>query len=103
MLTVQPGGLLLVSTISRTPLAQLLTITLAENVLRLVTPGTHTYSKYVKPDELQSFFDDKGWYGMERRGCIYDPIKAGWRLLGMGDLGGLGEQVNYFAGVQKPL
>lgn len=76
---------------------------MAETVLRLVTPGTHTYSKFVKPEELQGFFDEKGWYGMERRGCFYDPLKGGWRLLGMGDWGGVGEQVNYFAGVRKPL
>jgi len=40
---------------------------------------------------------------METRGCIYDPIKGGWRLLGMGEYAGMGEMVNYFAGVRKPL
>ncbi|GAA5875554.1 hypothetical protein JCM1840_003259 [Sporobolomyces johnsonii] len=99
----KPGGFLLLSTISRTPLAQFLTITMAESILRLVTPGTHTYHKYIKPDELQAFFDDRGWWGMERRGCIYDPLAGRWRLLGEGELGGAGELVNYFAGVRKPL
>jgi polyprenyldihydroxybenzoate methyltransferase/3-demethylubiquinol 3-O-methyltransferase len=37
------GGHLLLSTISRTPLARLLTITLAEDVLRLVTPGKNRW------------------------------------------------------------
>ncbi|KAL8293277.1 hypothetical protein RQP46_000971 [Phenoliferia psychrophenolica] len=99
----KPGGLLLLSTINRTPLSHLLSITMAEDILRLVTPGTHTYSKFVKPEELQTYFDAKGWYSMERRGCPYDPIKGGWRLMGQGDLGGLGEMGNYFAGVRKPL
>lgn len=99
----QPGGHLLLSTISRTPLAKFLTITMAESVLRLVTPKTHTYHKYLKPCELQEFFEEKGWWGMETRGCIYDPIKGGWRLLGMGEYAGMGEMVNYFAGVRKPL
>ncbi|CEQ39040.1 SPOSA6832_00528 [Sporobolomyces salmonicolor] len=99
----QPGGFLLLSTISRTPLAQFLTITMAESILRLVTPGTHTYHKYIKPDELQAFFDGKGWWGMERRGCVYDPLAGRWRLLGEGEFGGAGELVNYFAGVRKPL
>lgn len=76
---------------------------MAENVLGLVTPGTHTYSKFLKPEELQSFFDERGWYGMERRGCAYDPLNGGWRLFGMGEFMGLGEKVNYFAGVRKPL
>ncbi|KDE08322.1 hypothetical protein MVLG_01363 [Microbotryum lychnidis-dioicae p1A1 Lamole] len=102
----KPGGHLLLSTISRTPLAHLLTITLAENLLRFVTPGTHTYSKYIKPSELQHFFEsDLGWPRgiMERRGCVYDPLKGDWRLFGMGEWGGLAEGVNYFAGIRKPL
>ncbi|SCV74329.1 BQ2448_6761 [Microbotryum intermedium] len=102
----KPGGHLLLSTISRTPLAHLLTITLAENLLRFVTPGTHTYSKYIKPQELQDFFEhDLGWPRgtMERRGCVYDPLKGEWTLFGMGEWGGLAEGANYFAGIRKPL
>lgn len=98
----QPGDLLLLSTISRTPLASFLTLTMAESVLRLVTPGTHTYSKFIKPEELRSYFEEKGWEGLEQRGCIYDPIKGGWRLLGMGEWGGMGELVNYFFAARKP-
>jgi 2-polyprenyl-6-hydroxyphenyl methylase/3-demethylubiquinone-9 3-methyltransferase len=30
---------------------------MAQNVLRKVTPGTHTYSKYIKPSELIEFFE----------------------------------------------
>ncbi|KAG8936002.1 Hexaprenyldihydroxybenzoate methyltransferase, mitochondrial [Tulasnella sp. 418] len=56
---VKPGGHLFLSTISRTPLAQLLTITMAEDILRLVSPKTHTYSKFVKPSELATFFREE--------------------------------------------
>ena len=52
----QPGGHLFLSTISRTPLAYALTILLAEDILRKVTSGTHTYSKFIKPAELVRFF-----------------------------------------------
>jgi polyprenyldihydroxybenzoate methyltransferase/3-demethylubiquinol 3-O-methyltransferase len=52
----QPGGHLFLSTINRTPLSYFLTILLAERVLRMVTPGTHTHSKYIKPTELIDFF-----------------------------------------------
>ncbi|GAA6002341.1 hypothetical protein JCM10207_001072 [Rhodosporidiobolus poonsookiae] len=100
---LKPGGLLLLSTISRTPLAKLLTITLAEDIFRLVSPGTHTYHKYIKPAELVAFFDEKGWTGTEVRGCPYDPVAGRWRLLYPGELGGAGELVNYFAAVRKPL
>ncbi|GAA5978223.1 hypothetical protein JCM11641_001140 [Rhodosporidiobolus odoratus] len=100
---LKPGGLLLLSTISRTPLAKLLTITLAEDVMRLVSPGTHTYHKYIKPSELVDFFDQKGWQETEVRGCPYDPIAGKWRLLETEQYGGAGSLVNYFAAVRKPL
>lgn len=53
---LKPGGHLFLSTISRTPLAYALTILLAEDILRKVTSGTHTYSKFIKPTELVQFF-----------------------------------------------
>ena len=54
----QPGGHLFLSAINRTPLSYFLTIRLA-NMFFLwspVTPGTHTYSKYIKPTKLIDFF-----------------------------------------------
>ena len=54
---IQPGGHLFLSTISRTPLAYFLTIFMAEVVQRKVAPGTHTYSKFIKPSELIQFFE----------------------------------------------
>ncbi|KAK6903928.1 3-demethylubiquinone-9 3-O-methyltransferase [Kwoniella mangroviensis CBS 8507] len=96
---VKPGGHLILSTISRTPLSQLLTLTLAEDVLRLVTPGTHTYRKFVKPLELRRFvYSDMGGYDTwhrnedasdirteevgETRGIVYDPLAGKWKLWG---------------------
>ena len=52
----QPGGHLFLSTVSRTPLAYTLTILFAEDILRKVARGTHTYSKFIKPTELVNFF-----------------------------------------------
>ncbi|KAK4056884.1 Hexaprenyldihydroxybenzoate methyltransferase, mitochondrial [Microbotryomycetes sp. JL221] len=99
---MEPGGLVMLSTISRTPLAKFLTITMAESILRLVEPGTHTYHKYIKPQEMIQFFEQKGWTDLEQRGCIYDPIKAQWRLFGMGEWGGMTELANYFFVARKP-
>ncbi|KAG2075695.1 ubiquinone biosynthesis O-methyltransferase [Suillus decipiens] len=53
---VKPGGHLFLSTIARTPLSYFLTIFTAEYVLRKVAVGTHTYSKFINPSELISFF-----------------------------------------------
>ncbi|TIB98390.1 tubulin gamma chain [Wallemia mellicola] len=56
---VKPGGHLFLSTISRTPFAKLLTITMAEDVLGLVSKGTHSHEKYIKPIELANYFKDE--------------------------------------------
>jgi len=56
---IQPGGHLFLSTVARTPLSYFLTIFMAEQALGLVTPGTHTWSKYVNADEMHAFFRDE--------------------------------------------
>lgn len=126
---MQPGGHLFLSTIARTPLAYLLTILAAEHVLRLVTPGTHTYSKYINPDEVLEFFEEyqspsspdssapgKPWIShlynglpsrteAETRGMIYLPWKGEWVLVPRSGSGGTkwGEACNYIFWVRRPM
>lgn len=61
----QPGGHIILSTISRTPLARLVAITLAESpLIRLAPAGSHTYSKFIRPEEIMTFFEDElNWPG----------------------------------------
>ncbi|GMK57899.1 hypothetical protein CspeluHIS016_0407330 [Cutaneotrichosporon spelunceum] len=118
---VRPGGHMVLSTISRTPLAQLLTLTLAEDVLRFVTPGTHTYAKFVRPEELRRFvYAEMGGFDTwerqagagdvrtnevgETRGIIYDPLGGRWRLTPGAEgtwYKPLGEIVNYMYHAKK--
>ncbi|KAI5122095.1 hypothetical protein M0805_002217 [Coniferiporia weirii] len=115
---VKPGGHLFLSTISRTPLAYLLTIFAAEKLLRLVEPGTHTFSKYVKPSELVEFFQkplsaaDRPWISRvyngvptrreaEVRGMAFLPWKGSWELAPRGAFGST--ECNYLFWVRKPL
>ncbi|KAI0794035.1 ubiquinone biosynthesis O-methyltransferase [Fomes fomentarius] len=126
---VKPGGHLFLSTVARTPLSYLLTIFAAEQVLRLVTPGTHTHSKYINPDELTNFFlqpdsvpsssegvSTRPWitrlYGgaparteAEIRGIIYLPWKGEWTLVPRGAPGASvwAEACNYLFWVRRPL
>ena len=57
---LRPGGLLLFDTINRNPLARLATITIAENVLRLLPRGTHDPSMFIKPGELRAVMQGAG-------------------------------------------
>jgi ubiquinone biosynthesis O-methyltransferase len=50
---VRPGGLLVLSTLSRTAKSYLSAIIGAEYVLRWVPPGTHDWHKFLSPYEMQ--------------------------------------------------
>ena len=50
---LRPGGLFLFDTINRNPVARLATITLAEDVARLLPRGTHDPALFIKPAELR--------------------------------------------------
>lgn len=50
---LRPGGTFLYDTINRNPLARLATITLAEDLLRLLPRGTHDPARYIKPSEMR--------------------------------------------------
>ncbi|MBK5930865.1 bifunctional 2-polyprenyl-6-hydroxyphenol methylase/3-demethylubiquinol 3-O-methyltransferase UbiG [Halochromatium salexigens] len=49
---VRPGGVMVVATINRTPLAWLMAIIGAERIMGWLPKGTHHYRKLVKPEEL---------------------------------------------------
>ncbi|KZS94343.1 ubiquinone biosynthesis O-methyltransferase [Sistotremastrum niveocremeum HHB9708] len=110
---VKPGGHLFMSTIARTPLSYFLTIFMAERALRLVTPGTHTYSKFINPSELLELFqEDLGWLSRsyhgtpprteaEIQGIAYLPWKGAWALLPKTTPGSM--ECNYMFWARKPL
>jgi len=51
---LRPGGMFLFDTINRTRVARLATITLAEDILRLLPRGTHDPALYIRPRELRA-------------------------------------------------
>ncbi|WP_266003801.1 bifunctional 2-polyprenyl-6-hydroxyphenol methylase/3-demethylubiquinol 3-O-methyltransferase UbiG [Paucibacter sp. PLA-PC-4] len=92
---LRPGGLLLVSTINRTPSSFLNAIVGAEYVLRILPRGTHSWRQFVRPEELQAIAQDCGLLRQDLRGMSYLPVvhRARWskRL-----------SVNYIACYRKP-
>lgn len=77
---LRPGGLFLFDTINRNPLARLATITLAEDILRLLPRGTHDPAMFITPRELRQGltgaglvsgpFTGLGPRGINRRGDL---------------------------------
>ena len=50
--TLKPGGLFFFDTINRNPIATFVTITVAEDLLKLLPKGTHDPAMFIKPSEL---------------------------------------------------
>ncbi|NWG46810.1 MAG: bifunctional 2-polyprenyl-6-hydroxyphenol methylase/3-demethylubiquinol 3-O-methyltransferase UbiG [Alphaproteobacteria bacterium] len=77
---VTPGGLLVLSTINRTPKALALAIIGAERILRWLPPGPHRYEKLVRPAELRDGLTPHGIRVHPPVGVSYAPLSDDWRL-----------------------
>jgi 2-polyprenyl-6-hydroxyphenyl methylase/3-demethylubiquinone-9 3-methyltransferase len=75
---VAPGGLLIVSTINRTPKARALAITGAERILKWAPEGAHDYDKLVTPDEVRAGAPALHWD--EPVGVTYQLLGSGWAI-----------------------
>ncbi|WP_374603747.1 bifunctional 2-polyprenyl-6-hydroxyphenol methylase/3-demethylubiquinol 3-O-methyltransferase UbiG [Arenimonas sp.] len=92
---LRPGGVLLLSTLNRTPAAFALAIVGAEYVARLLPRGTHDYKQFIKPSELGAWLRAAGLSLQDVSGLAYDPVRRkAW-------VGGP-TAVNYLASAVKP-
>jgi len=92
---VRPGGLLVMSTINRTPKSYALAIVAAEYILRWVPAGTHQWDKFVRPSELRHFMRDIGLEQFSSLGVVYNPFEDCWSLSD-------DTNVNYMASAVQP-
>lgn len=77
---VRPGGHVYFSTINRNPKSWLLAIVGAEYALGLVPRGTHDYSRFIRPSELDGWAR-RGGLDLERTtGLEYNPLTRVYRL-----------------------
>jgi 2-polyprenyl-6-hydroxyphenyl methylase/3-demethylubiquinone-9 3-methyltransferase len=85
---VKPGGHVFFSTINRNPKSYLFAIVGAEHVLRLLPRGTHDFSKFIRPSELDAWLRAADLDILDLRGMHYHPLSRRYRL-------GPGVDVNY--------
>jgi len=71
---VKPGGQLFFSTINRTPKAYLFAIVGAEYLLQLLPKGTHEYSKFITPSELDNWARAAELEAQNITGMSYNPL-----------------------------
>lgn len=92
---VKPGGLLVMSTLNRTPVAFGAAILGAEYVMRMLPRGTHHYAQFLKPSELGRLMRHAGLEVDDVSGLGYNPLnRKAWlsRLTA----------VNYLISARKP-
>ncbi|KAG4303822.1 hypothetical protein PORY_002785 [Pneumocystis oryctolagi] len=95
-----PEGLLVISTIERTMLSFVLTIFIAEYLLRLVPRQTHIWRRFIRRADI------KDWVSrcpdisfVDCRGVIYLPWRRTWKIMSPSAL--WAQQCNYFVTIQK--
>jgi len=92
---VRPGGLIVLSTLNRTPKSYALAIVGAEYVLGWLPRGTHDWTRFVTPEELAGHCNRSGLSRFTSEGVVYDLLKDQWNRAA--DTG-----VNYMASAVKP-
>jgi len=91
---VKPDGIMFVATLNRTLKALGLAIVGAEYILGWLPRGTHQYSKFIRPDELEQLLANADMSIIDRTGVIYNPLADRWQRSSDTD-------VNYMVMVEK--
>jgi 2-polyprenyl-6-hydroxyphenyl methylase / 3-demethylubiquinone-9 3-methyltransferase len=71
---LKPGGVLVLSTLNRTPKAFVLGVVAAEYVLNIVPRGTHRYTQFLKPAEVARELRRRGMTVTAQSGIDYSPF-----------------------------
>ena len=91
---VKPGGHVFFSTINRNPKSYLFAIVGAEYIMQMLPKGTHDYSKFIKPSELENWARSADLHLRELTGMSYNLLSKKYSL-------GHDVDVNYLMHTQK--
>lgn len=77
---LRPGGLLICSTLNRTPQSFAKAIVGAEYLMGWLPRGTHDWSKFITPDELTAALGIAGLDPVDAKGFVFNPVTWQWSL-----------------------
>ncbi len=77
---VKPDGHVFFSTLNRNPKSYLFAIVGAEYLLRLLPRGTHDFSKFIRPSELDRWIRGAGLETKDMTGLVYNPLSRSYKL-----------------------
>lgn len=75
---LKPGGIMFVATINRTAKSYALAIVGAEWILGWIPRGTHDWSKFIRPMELDTALSRAGLNARSETGVMYNPLTSQW-------------------------
>ena len=94
---VNPGGVLIMSTLNRTTASWLLGIVAAEQILRWLPRGTHDWNKFVSPDDVRNVLLERTeLIPHELVGVNYNPLTRRFSITD-------DTSVNYILSATRPL
>jgi len=76
---LKKGGIMFTATLNRSLMSYLKAIIGAEYVLRWLPIGTHDWNKFIKPEELEKFLNDKKFHTLDISGLEFNPITSKWK------------------------
>ena len=79
-LSLKKNGILIISTINRNLVSKFLTLDIGENLLKLIPLNTHTFYKFIKPEELEQVLSSNNFENIKFKGLNYDVLKLRWKL-----------------------
>lgn len=77
---MKPDGIIIMSTLNRTPKSYALGIVAAEYILGWVPKGTHNWKKFVKPSEISRHARKQNLTPQNITGLIFNPLKNEFML-----------------------
>ena len=77
---LKDGGLMVCSTLNRNPKSFIMAIIGAEYVMRWLPKGTHEWSKFFKPRELENIITKAGLKMVDKKGFVFNPISWQWSI-----------------------
>jgi len=90
----KPGGDVFLSTLNRNAKSYAHAIVGAEYILKMLTPGTHDYKKFIKPSELSKWMRQAELNLCAAKGISYNPLSKNYQTTD--DI-----SVNYMVHAQK--
>jgi len=77
---LEPGGVLVMSTLNRTRRSWLTAKLGAEYILRMLPVGTHDWRQFITPVELSGMMRAAGLRVTRSAGLSMDPLRGNWRI-----------------------